>query len=149
MAAYNRRWYILSFLIGLVGVGLMGASLGTESLVVMDLPRENSSETSYRNVGFFIGSDNIQISTSPSKSFPRWPVLCGGTIIFYLNITKDCKRKIFNLQSVCNGTRFLQRPKRSEGPPTLTNQGDLPKKGKQDQMRDPPRIFCDIGVILL
>jgi len=77
----------------------MGASLGTESLIVMDLPRENSTDTSYRNVGFFIGSDNIQISTSTS-SFPRWPVLCGD-VESVCTSTSDIVEDSSNFPRIC------------------------------------------------
>ena len=35
MAAYNRRWYILASIIAGLGIGLIGASLGTEELIEM------------------------------------------------------------------------------------------------------------------
>ena len=35
MAAYNRRWYILASIVAGLGIGLIGASLGTEELVEM------------------------------------------------------------------------------------------------------------------
>lgn len=79
MAAYNRRWYFLSFLVGLVGVGLISTSLGTDSFIVMDLPREDSlseDSLSQRHLGFFVGSDYIKIATS-EDNYKSWPVPCG------------------------------------------------------------------------
>jgi len=76
--------------VGLVGVGLISTSLGTDSFIVMELPREDS--TSERHLGFFIGSDYIKIATS-EENYKSWPVPCGGNIyivfiraIRYLNI---------------------------------------------------------------
>ena len=79
MAAYNRRWYVLSFLVGLIGVGLIASSLGTDSFIIMDLPRDDGDDSiSERHLGFIIGSDYIKISGIDTRPFKSWPVPCGG-----------------------------------------------------------------------
>jgi len=84
MAAYNRRWYILSSIIAGLGIGLIGASFGTEELVTMEFVQADSdsftcidSVKNERKVGLFTGSDSLCLLSGPVQ-YPHWPVACLG-----------------------------------------------------------------------
>jgi len=84
MAAYNRRWYILSAIIGALGIGLIGASFGTEELVTMELNSDSANAgdqcldfTSTRKLGLFTGTDRL-CSILDITTYQHWPVTCLG-----------------------------------------------------------------------
>ena len=83
MAAYNRRWYILSSIIGALGIGLIGALLGIEDFIVMDLTEGDSTtsncnfDVSTRKLGFFTGTDKT-CTLAGEKLAEHWPMLCMG-----------------------------------------------------------------------
>ena len=84
MAAYNRRWYILSSIIAGLGIGLIGASFGTEELVTMEFYQAESDSfdchqtvRNERKVGIFTGSDSLCL-LSGAIQYPHWPVACIG-----------------------------------------------------------------------
>lgn len=84
MAAYNRRWYILSSIIGALGIGLIGALLGIEEFIVMDITDDDSTnstacnfDVSTRKLGFFTGTDKT-CTFAGEKLAEHWPMLCMG-----------------------------------------------------------------------
>ena len=83
MAAYNRRWYILSSIIGALGIGLIGALLGMEEFIVMDITDDDSTnstcnfDVSTRKLGFFTGTDKT-CTVAGEKLAEHWPMLCMG-----------------------------------------------------------------------
>ena len=83
MAAYNRRWYILSSIIGALGIGLIGALLGIEEFIVMDITDEDSTDSTNcnfvpsRKLGFFTGTDKT-CTVAGEKLAEHWPMLCMG-----------------------------------------------------------------------
>ena len=88
MAAYNRRWYILSSIIGALGIGLIGALLGIEEFIVMDLTESNANsncnfDVSTRKLGFFTGTDKT-CTFAGEKLVEHWPMLCMGKMRFIL-----------------------------------------------------------------
>ena len=84
MAAYNRRWYTLASIIGALGIGLIGASFGTEELITMELDSESAQTGDQcagfigtRKLGLFTGTDSV--CTILGKSvYQHWPVTCIG-----------------------------------------------------------------------
>ena len=88
MAAYNRRWYILSSIIGALGIGLIGALLGMEEFIVMDITSSSQSnstacnfDVSTRKLGFFTGTDKT-CTVAGEKLTEHWPMLCMGKMAF-------------------------------------------------------------------
>ena len=104
MAAYNRRWYILSSIIGALGIALIGALLGIEEFIVMDLARNSTAdnpdqnpcnfEVSTRKLGFFTGTDKT-CTAAGEKLAEHWPMLCMGK---YLPPVLDIRRILYNIQ---------------------------------------------------
>ena len=89
MAAYNRRWYILSSIIGALGIGLIGALLGIEEFIVMDITDDDSTnstacnfDVSTRKLGFFTGTDKT-CTFAGEKLAEHWPMLCMGKYKIY------------------------------------------------------------------
>ena len=87
MAAYNGRWYILSSIIGVVGIGFIGALLIVEDFIVMDLTVNYQNYThcdfdvSTRKLGFFTGTDKTCEITG-ERLAEHWPMFCIGKYIF-------------------------------------------------------------------
>ena len=84
MAAYNRRWYILSSIIGALGIGLIGALLGIEEFIVMDIIDDDTTnstscnfDVSTRKLGFFTATDKT-CTFAGEKLAEHWPMLCMG-----------------------------------------------------------------------
>ena len=80
MAAYNGRWYILSSIIGAVGIGLIGALLiGNEDFIVMDNYQNYTScdFVSTRKLGFFTGTDKTCVLAG-ERLAEHWSMLCKG-----------------------------------------------------------------------
>ena len=82
MAVYNGRWYILSSIIGAVGIGLIGALLiGNEDFIVINLTDnyQNYSicdfDVSTRKLGFFTGTDKT-CTILGEKLAEHWSILC-------------------------------------------------------------------------
>ena len=104
MAAYNRRWYILSSIIGALGIGLIGALLGMEEFIVMDITSSSQSnstacnfDVSTRKLGFFTGTDKT-CTVAGEKLTEHWPMLCMGKMAFILGARfsdGDISYKIF------------------------------------------------------
>jgi len=87
MAAYNRRWYILASIIAGLGIGLIGATLGTEELIEMeftDIDYAIADDVCQdvpltRKVGLVTGSDSL-CGLEGAISFPHWSVPCSGKV---------------------------------------------------------------------
>ena len=103
MAAYNRRWYILSSIIGALGIGFIGALLGMEEFIVMDIAGNSTSsgacnfDVSTRKLGFFTGTDKT-CTVAGEKLTEHWPMLCMGKMAFILGVRfsdGDISYKIF------------------------------------------------------
>jgi len=99
MAAYNRRWYILSSIIGALGIGLIGALLGMEEFIVMDITSSSQSnstacnfDVSTRKLGFFTGTDKT-CTVAGEKLTEHWPMLCMGKTEWCRTSTEEQEKK--------------------------------------------------------